>query len=171
MQSQVLLDALADQRRHVLGIVADLTDEALRRPVLPSGWSSLSLINHLALDVELFWFRAVMADQPDTIVPGDAWQVDPDVPAQQILDGYRSQIANADSILATASLDAAPAWWPADQFGSWRLDTNLQVLTHVITETATHAGHLDAVRELLDGNQWMVLTGVQPAGIATAEWS
>jgi Protein of unknown function (DUF664) len=28
---------------------------------------------------------------------------------------------------------------------------------HVITETAVHAGHLDAVRELIDGRQWMVL--------------
>jgi len=30
---------------------------------------------------------------------------------------------------------------------------------HVITETATHAGHLDAVRELIDGRTWMILTG------------
>jgi hypothetical protein len=28
----------------------------------------------------------------------------------------------------------------------------------VITETATHAGHLDAARELIDGGQWLVLT-------------
>jgi Protein of unknown function (DUF664) len=29
---------------------------------------------------------------------------------------------------------------------------------HVITETACHAGHLDAVRELIDGRKWLVLT-------------
>jgi hypothetical protein len=28
---------------------------------------------------------------------------------------------------------------------------------HVISETAVHAGHLDATRELLDGRQWIVL--------------
>jgi hypothetical protein len=28
---------------------------------------------------------------------------------------------------------------------------------HVITETATHAGHMDAARELIDGRQWLVL--------------
>jgi uncharacterized protein DUF664 len=28
----------------------------------------------------------------------------------------------------------------------------------VITETACHAGHLDAVRELIDGQQWLVNT-------------
>jgi hypothetical protein len=27
----------------------------------------------------------------------------------------------------------------------------------VITETACHAGHLDAVRELIDGKQYLVL--------------
>jgi hypothetical protein len=31
------------------------------------------------------------------------------------------------------------------------------VLVHVLVETATHAGHLDAVRELLDGRQYLVL--------------
>jgi len=33
-----------------------------------------------------------------------------------------------------------------------------QTILHVITETATHAGHLDAVRELIDGRTWLVLT-------------
>ena len=32
------------------------------------------------------------------------------------------------------------------------------VILHVITETAIHAGHLDAFRELTDGGQWIVLT-------------
>jgi hypothetical protein len=175
-QSQVLINALEDQRRHVRGIVAGLSEEALRRPVLPSGWNCVGLVNHLALDVELFWFRAIMAGQPDAIEElgtiGDAaWQVDPDQTAHQILGDYGSQIAKADAILATVSLDAAPAWWPEEQFGGWRLHTNFEVLTHVITETACHAGHLDAARELLDGNQWMVLTEQRPSGLATAEWS
>ena len=31
------------------------------------------------------------------------------------------------------------------------------VMLHVLKETACHAGHLDAVRELIDGRQWIVL--------------
>jgi hypothetical protein len=31
-------------------------------------------------------------------------------------------------------------------------------MLHVITETACHAGHLDAVRELIDGRTWLILT-------------
>ena len=170
-QHQILFDALAEQRRHVLGIVGGLTEQDLRRPVLPSGWNCAGLINHLALDVELFWFRAVMAGQPSAIerlaTIGAAWQADPELTAHQVLDEYRSQIARADAILATVSLDAEPAWWPEGRFGDWRLDTNFQVLSQVLVETACHAGHLDAARELLDGSQWMVITG-QPAGLA---WS
>jgi Protein of unknown function (DUF664) len=33
------------------------------------------------------------------------------------------------------------------------------IILHVITETATHAGHLNAVRELIDGRTWLILTG------------
>ncbi|SDM40399.1 DinB family protein [Allokutzneria albata] len=163
MSHKHLLGALDAQRRHVLGILSGLTAEDLRRPVLPSGWSCLDLVNHLALDVELFWFRAVVAGQPDAIaeldVVGDAWRVDPNLPPDQVLAGYRTQIEHADAVLATTSLDSAPAWWPDGLFGDWRLATNGEVLLHVITETACHAGHLDAARELLDGHQWLVVTG------------
>ena len=30
-------------------------------------------------------------------------------------------------------------------------------MLHVLRETAVHAGHLDAVAELLDGRQWIVI--------------
>ena len=45
-----------------------------------------------------------------------------------------------------------------DAEGEWRLHDVRDVLLHVITETACHAGHLDAVRELIDGQQGL---GVQ----------
>lgn len=154
-----LLNTLTVQRAHVLGTIDGLADEDLRRPVLPSGWTVLGLVNHLALDDEMFWFRAVMAGQQDAIagLSPAAWQVGPDVPAASVIDRYRREAELADDIIRQAPLDASPAWWPADQFGEWRLHTNEQVLLHVITETAVHAGHLDAVRELIDGKQWIVL--------------
>jgi hypothetical protein len=54
------------------------------------------------------------------------------------------------------SLDAVPAWWP-DFFGTWRLDSIREIVLHVVAETATHAGHLDAARELIDGKLHLVL--------------
>src|SRR5258708_37892060 len=63
-EGKALLESLTDQRQHVLGILEGLSEEDLRRPVLPSGGTCLGLVHHLALDVERFWFRAVMAGEP-----------------------------------------------------------------------------------------------------------
>jgi hypothetical protein len=156
-----LLAALNDQRGHVQGIVEGLAEEDLRRAVLPSGWTFLGLINHLALDVERFWFRTVVGGQRAAIdelaATADAWQVDPQVPAHRILDLYREQIDLANTVITATATDAALAWWPQGLFGDWRLRNHREVLLHVITETACHAGHLDAGRELIDGRQWLVL--------------
>jgi uncharacterized damage-inducible protein DinB len=158
-ERQALVSALADQRQHVLGILEGLSEEDLRRPVLPSGWICAGLVHHLAIDVERFWFRAVVAGEPmPDDEPDNAWQVPADLTAAAVLDGYRREIDLADAIIAATSLDSAPAWWPEDLFGSWRLDDLREILVHVIAETATHGGHLDAVRELIDGRQWVVLT-------------
>ncbi|MGW2642189.1 DinB family protein [Streptomyces sp. NPDC001348] len=157
-----LLRVLDGQRRHVLGILDGLTPEALRQPVLPSGWHCLGLVQHLTLDVERFWFRAVVAGDEETIrdlTSGDeAWRVAPEVPAADVLDRYRQETGLADAVIATTPADAPLAWWPHDLFDEPHLHTLRDVLLHVITETACHAGHLDAARELLDGRRWLVLT-------------
>jgi hypothetical protein len=86
--------------------------------------------------------------------------VDPAVPAADVLALYREETGRADAVVRARPLDAAPAWWPDDWFpGLARRDLR-GTLLHVLAETATHAGHLDAARELLDGRQWLVLTDV-----------
>lgn len=157
-ETETLLSYLNAQREHVLGILEGLDEEALRRPVLPSGWSCLGLVRHLALDDERFWFSGTVAGDPD-VMAEDAWRVRADEPAQAVLDLYRAEIARSNAIIAATSLDSPPAWWPEELFGDWRLDDLRDVILHVITETACHAGHLDAARELIDGRTWLVLTG------------
>jgi len=151
--------SLDAQRRHALGILEGLDDADLRRAVLPSGWSCAGLVQHLAVDVEQFWFTAVMAGDPDAVEaaskPADGWTVPADRATAEVLHRYRSAIDRADAVIDRMSLDDPPAWWPT-YFGSWRLEDLEQVLLHVITETACHAGHLDAARELIDGRQWFV---------------
>ncbi|MEU3983372.1 DinB family protein [Streptomyces sp. NPDC026672] len=159
---KALLRALRGQRRHVLGILDGLDEDALRRPVLPSGWNCLGLVQHLALDVERFWFRAVVAGDEEVIsgLPSgdEAWIVAPGVPAADVLDHYRRETELADAVAEAGSADTELAWWPHDLFGEPHLHTLRDVLLHVITETACHAGHLDAARELIDGRRWLVLT-------------
>lgn len=158
-ESATLLRSLTSQREHVLGILEGLSEADLRRPVLPSGWTCIGLVQHLAVDVERFWFRNVMAGEP--MEPGtgdeDAWQVGPDVRAEDVLSLYRQEIDLADAIITRSDIDDAPAWWP-DFFPNFRLDNLRQIMLHVIAETACHAGHLDATRELIDGRTWLVLT-------------
>jgi Protein of unknown function (DUF664) len=158
-ESRALLSSLTDQRDHVLGILEGLSGEALRRPVLPSGWTCLGLVRHLAIDVERFWFRSIVAGQPVEPRGSDAavWQVTSDVPAEAVFDLYRQEIEVANAIIAATPLDTAPARWP-DEWPDWRFHDLRETILHVITETACHAGHLDAVRELIDGRTWLVLT-------------
>ena len=158
-ESDALLAALHSQRAHVLGAFDGLPDEALRRPVLPSGWTCLGLVQHLALDVERFWFRAVTAGESVDLKSGDAaWQVAPDVPAAEVFDLYRREAALADAVIAATSLDAAPVWWPPGLFDTPPPEDLRQIILGVITETACHAGHLDAARELIDKKTWLILT-------------
>ncbi len=159
-ETETLLAALHSQREHVLGILDGMDDEQLRQPVLPSGWNCLGLVRHLALDVERFWFQGVVSGDEAvwTDLGGDsAWQVPEGLDAKAVTEAYRAAAARSDAVLAGTPLDQPPARWP-DFFGEcWLADVHA-VAVHVLTETACHAGHLDAARELLDGRQWLVLS-------------
>ena len=158
-----LMSYLNDQRNHAIDILVGLDEDALGRPVLPSGWSCLGMLRHLTLDVERFWFRAVVAGEraaiDDLAATADAWCVPPDMPSEAIFASYQREIELANAVIAATSLDAPPVWWPPELFGDWRLSSLREIILHVMTETAGHAGHLDAARELIDGRQWLVLTG------------
>jgi uncharacterized damage-inducible protein DinB len=158
-EARVLLSSLTEQRDHVLGILEGLSEDDLRRPVLPSGWTCLGLVRHLAIDVERFWFRSITAGEQVEPRESDAavWQVAPDVRAEDVFGLYRREIDLANAIIAATPLETPPATWP-EEWSGWRLRDLRETLLHVITETACHAGHLDAVRELIDGRTWLVLT-------------
>jgi hypothetical protein len=163
-EHQALLNTLKLTREYVTESLDGLGEDALRRPILPSGWTCLGLINHLALDVERFWFQAVVAGNEDAIehvlatVSENAWVVQDDVPVGSVFETYRRNSERADEIIGSSPLDGPPAWWPEDFFGAWRIDTIRGVVLHSLRETATHAGQLDAVRELIDGKLHVVLT-------------
>ena len=158
-ERDLLLDRLVGQRRHVLDQVDGLSDAQLRQPVLPSGWSCLGLLRHLTLSDERYWFGVVMAGEPLDFWPEGTnadWLVDDDEPAASVISAYRDAVERSDAIIAGLSLDSPPArledWWA--EAGQTFPDLRT-VLVHVLVETATHAGHLDAVRELLDGKLYL----------------
>jgi len=158
-EKSALLRSLDNQRGHVLGILEGLSEADLQRPVLPTGWTCAGLVQHLALEVERWWFWNVMAGEiaPEDPQPDNAWIVAPGTTAHEVLDLYRLQTERATRVINETPLDAPPKWWPEGLFGTWRLHDLREVMLHVITETAVHAGHLDAVRELIDGRTWLIL--------------
>ena len=160
-ETGVLQRFLDEQRHHVLGILEGLTEEQLTRPVLPSGWHCLGMVKHLALSDEHYWFRCVMNGESQDYFPDGPnadFQVGPDETAEDVFALYRDEIPHADAIIAADSLDQPPRG-PDPQWQQWGVDfPDLRtVMLWVIKETACHAGHLDAVRELIDGRQWIVM--------------
>jgi uncharacterized damage-inducible protein DinB len=146
---------LAAQRRAVLDIVDGLDEDALRRTVLPSGWTPLGLIEHLG-HAERFWFQYILTGQiselpwPESTEEADDAPFTTEHPVDAVLAFYRDQCARGDAALAAAPLDRAPrseipSWMPPDTH-------NVRtVLLHMIEETARHAGHADLIREAIDG--------------------
>jgi uncharacterized damage-inducible protein DinB len=154
---QLLLDFLAAQRAAVLAIVAGLDEEAWHRPVLPSGWTPAGMVEHLG-GAEWHWFQGVTTGaRPE--LPGDTDDAEPydptaafvtDEPSHEVIAFYREQCARSDAVLARTPLSARPLGRHGDPDQDEPADVRWIVL-HVIEETARHAGHLDAARELLDG--------------------
>ncbi|MGL5851771.1 MAG: DUF664 domain-containing protein [Phycicoccus sp.] len=155
---------LRAQRQHLLSALEGLDEERMWRSVMPSGWSLASLVHHVTVDVEMWWFGAIVAGDQEVLAEveaSDGWNP-PDVPAAEIVDRYVVAGRRSDEIVLAAGLDADLAWWPDD---TPRHRRNVgDVLLHVIAETAAHAGHADAAVELIDGRQWLVLTSGPVAG-------
>lgn len=160
-EAKLLRDFLDEQRHHVLGILDGLDDEQLRRPVLPSGWNCLGMIKHLALADEHYWFRSVVAGESFDFFPegpNAEWQLGPGESAGDVFGLYRDEIERSNAVIAATALDAPPRQ-PDPSWQNWGMDFPdvRSIMLHVIKETACHAGHLDAVREIIDGRQWVVL--------------
>jgi len=107
----------------VLTQLEGLSDEQLRRPVLPSGWSCLGLVRHLTLSDERCWFEVVVAGEPLNFWPegdnGD-WRVGPDEQVADVLAEYRSAIAHSDEIISARRLSDPPGARPGRDLGARR---------------------------------------------------
>ncbi len=148
---------LSAQRDSVLAIVDGLGEDVMHRRVLPSGWTIAGMIEHLG-DAERVWFETVVAGVPavgDAAADdGPGFSTTRAVPI--VLSRYRARCVKSDLILDRVSFDDAPAGEiPADMTED--IQTVRDVVLHMIEETARHAGHLDVVRELVDGR-----TGLGP---------
>jgi uncharacterized damage-inducible protein DinB len=144
------LNAFLDfHRATLLWKVDGLSDEDLRRPMVPSGTSLLGLVKHLA-DVEQSWFVERFAGREPRIQlwreddPGATWRIEPDETTPQILDLYRAACEDSRKAVEGTSPDDV-----AKQ--AQRGETLRWIMSHMIQETARHNGHADILREMIDG--------------------
>jgi uncharacterized damage-inducible protein DinB len=155
-EKNALLLFLRAQRASVLAIVDGLGVEALTTEVLPSGWTPLGLIEHLGY-AERHWFQEVLNGTAEPLPwPDDHEPLTTPRPPSVVFAFYRDQCDRSDAILADLPLSTPPRGRHPSPLGDETTDLR-RIILHMIEETARHAGHLDAARELLDGK-----TGLGP---------
>ena len=149
-EKDVLAGFLDHYRQTMLDICEGLPEEQLRRPLVPSGTSLLALVKHLAY-TERGWFQEVVANEPfeypfDTDDPNAEFRIAQHESAAEVFEAYRAACARSRQALEAASLDDL-----VHEPGRG-LDYSVRwVATHMLEETARHAGHADIMREQLDG--------------------
>ena len=140
-EHDLFLDWLRYLRNAVISKLEGLTDDQARWRPDGALISLLGIVNHLT-NVEWRWIDGAILGREvhrheEEFKPGRELTVAAAVAA------YRERAAATDTAVRQLSLDT-----PTRE-GS---DTDLRwVLIHLINETARHAGHADATRELLDG--------------------
>jgi hypothetical protein len=137
-------------RATVVHKVAGLTDEqAFARPVPASALTPGGLLKHLA-GTERWWFSIDFADDdvPHPWPDGSAdagFAIEPGDTLAGIVAAYTDECARSRRAIAPHALDDVSRGALVPPF------TLRFALTHLIEETARHCGHLDLLRESIDG--------------------
>lgn len=155
----------ADERTQLLGWLdmqralvpykcEGLSDDDAHRALLPTSpvMTVAGLVNHLRW-TEHCWFDVLFLGREQDRNPQFVSEDDADFraaagrPLAELLEEYARQCAVSDETVAAASLDdvGANAEFRGDTL------TLRWMLLHMLEETARHVGHLDLLREQLDG--------------------
>lgn len=155
-----LHDDLRELREAVLWKLDGLSDSDVRRPLTASGTNLLGLVKHLAWWESRYFgevfgrpFPEPLPRWDDRAARGtDMWAAEHES-REDVVGLYRRVWVHSDVTIDALAVDSPGLvpWWPRPEVMLFN------VLVHVLTETARHAGHADIVREQLDG-----ATGVGP---------
>ena len=148
-EKATLLAALQSHRDVMVWKLAGLSDEEVRRPMVPSGTNLVGLVKHLA-NAEYGWFCETFGRPTEPLTDISA---DPEAD-MRAAEGETTADIVAFYQRARAASDAAILELPLDATGtsySGRTVSLRWVLVHMIEDTVRHAGHADILRELLDG--------------------
>ncbi|WP_053205676.1 DinB family protein [Jiangella muralis] len=139
-EKDVLTGFLGYLRESVVAKVTGAPEPGVRTPGVPSGTNPLGLVKHLAHVERFVLLGHDVRDWPATFHAG------PDETVASVVQDYRDAIADADRAVAACTDLEQPA-----HSGRRPAQSMRWALTHLIEETGRHAGHLDILRELIDG--------------------
>jgi hypothetical protein len=152
-EREALLHFLEYQRASIRSIVEGLTEEGWHTSVVPSGWTIAGFVEHIG-GAEYHWFQQVVAglvedfSDDEDFVPYDPYAAFvSDLPSSEILRNYQETCDRSDAILAGVTMSTKPI----GRHGDVEVSSVRWVVLHMIEETATHSGHIEIARELLDG--------------------
>lgn len=150
-RAEILLGYL-DFRSLVVSKVQGLSDDQLRRSVLPSGWAVLELVKHLT-HVERRWLVWGFEGQPVAQPWGDSqdgrWHVSDTEDSADLVRALQAQGSVTSSVVRAHEL--CDVGRPGERWEGADPPTLERVLFHLLQEYARHVGHLDVARELIDG--------------------
>jgi uncharacterized damage-inducible protein DinB len=143
-ERELLLSWLTFLRGAVLRNIDGLSDEAARWTPDGKLISVLGIVNHLT-HVEWRWIDGAMLGN-EVGKRAEEYRPGSELTVAAAVDAYRARARATDEAVRAMPSLAEPT---QDGKGD-RLDMRW-VMLHLINETARHAGHADATRELLDG--------------------
>jgi uncharacterized damage-inducible protein DinB len=130
-----------------------LSGDRLRSSRLPSGWTPIELLAHLAF-MERRWFvwgfLGERVDDPFGDDRDGRWHVDPATSLDDVVAMLHEVGRRTTRVLDEHRLDEAGV--PGPRYGDDEPATLAWTCFHVLQEYARHAGHLDIAVELAGGD-------------------
>jgi hypothetical protein len=157
-ERELLLGFIRWQREQVVATARDLSEEQLRWTPDDRLLPIIGVINHLS-HMEWRWVegRYLGAEFPPR---SEEFRLGTEVTGAEVIDAYWRQALRTEDIVRAAPSLEVPCVGdeggrgPAHTLLGFDRPVDLRwVLLHVIEETAHHAGHADATREMLDGTK------------------
>lgn len=150
-EKEMLVAYLGLQRDTAICKVQGVSEEDARRTLGPSSLTLVGIVSHL-IYVERVWFRTVFLGDDVTALgyEDDAslyWDAPKGASIDDVIVAYRDEFAHSNEVAAAHSLDEIAAIGrrrrPPMQL-RW-------IMLHMIEEVARHLGHMDLIRESIDG--------------------
>ncbi|WP_217246615.1 DinB family protein [Streptomyces sp. AC602_WCS936] len=142
-EAETLRGFLDYLRNSIAAKVDGAPEPRVRTAAVPSGTNLLGLLNHLTHVERAVFLGEEVRDWPVT------FRAAPEDTVAEVVARYREAVEHANRALDTCTDLGAPLPRPRPD----RPAPSVRwALTHLIEETARHAGHADILRELIDGS-------------------